>query len=231
MSDIKDFKKYAADRFGISSLAMQRYITAENSYISPTIIEERQLNVASMDVFSRLMMDRIIFLGLPIDDYVANIIQAQLLYLDSSDPGKDIQIYLNSPGGSVSAGLGIYDTMQYISADVATICTGMAASMGAVLLTAGTKGKRSALKHSRIMIHQPMGGAEGPAADIEIVVKEIVKLKKELYEIISLHTGVPVEKVEKDSDRDYWMTATEAKEYGMIDEVLIRTKKQSRSDG
>ena len=231
MSDIRDFKKYAADRFGISSLAMQRYITAENSYISPTIIEERQLNVASMDVFSRLMMDRIIFLGLPIDDYVANIIQAQLLYLDSSDPGKDIQIYLNSPGGSVSAGLGIYDTMQYISADVATICTGMAASMGAVLLTAGTKGKRSALKHSRIMIHQPMGGAEGPAADIEIVVKEIVKLKKELYEIISLHTGVPVEKVEKDSDRDYWMTATEAKEYGMIDEVLIRTKKQSRSDG
>jgi len=225
MSDIKDFKKYAADRFGISSLAMQRYITAENSYISPTIIEERQLNVASMDVFSRLMMDRIIFLGLPIDDYVANIIQAQLLYLDSSDPGKDIQIYLNSPGGSVSAGLGIYDTMQYISADVATICTGMAASMGAVLLTAGTKGKRSALKHSRIMIHQPMGGAEGPAADIEIVVKEIVKLKKELYEIISLHTGVPVEKVEKDSDRDYWMTATEAKDYGMIDEVLTRTKK------
>jgi ATP-dependent Clp protease, protease subunit len=231
MSDFKDFGKYAADRFGISSLTMQRYISASNSYISPTIIEERQLNVASMDVFSRLMMDRIIFLGLPIDDYVANIIQAQLLYLDSSDPGKDIQIYLNSPGGSVSAGLGIYDTMQYISADVATICTGMAASMGAVLLTAGTKGKRSALKHSRIMIHQPMGGAEGPAADIEIVVKEIVKLKKELYEIISLHTGVPVEKVEKDSDRDYWMTAPEAKEYGMIDEVLLRTKKTGRSDG
>jgi ATP-dependent Clp protease, protease subunit len=230
MSDIKDFGKYAADRFGISSLTMQRYISA-NSYISPTIIEERQLNVASMDVFSRLMMDRIIFLGLPIDDYVANIIQAQLLYLDSSDPGKDIQIYLNSPGGSVSAGLGIYDTMQYISADVATICTGMAASMGAVLLTAGTKGKRSALKHSRIMIHQPMGGAEGPAADIEIVVKEIIKLKKELYEIISLHTGVPVEKVEKDSDRDYWMTATEAKEYGMIDEVLLRAKKTGRADG
>ncbi len=231
MSDIKDFGKYAADRFGISSLTMQRYISASDSYISPTIIEERQLNVASMDVFSRLMMDRIIFLGLPIDDYVANIIQAQLLYLDSSDPGKDIQIYLNSPGGSVSAGLGIYDTMQYISADVATICTGMAASMGAVLLTAGTKGKRSALKHSRIMIHQPMGGAEGPAADIEIVVKEIIKLKKELYEILSLHTGVPVEKVEKDSDRDYWMTAAEAKEYGMIDEVLIRAKKTSRTDG
>ena len=231
MSDKGDFKKYAASRFGISSLMMQRYISANNSYISPTIIEERQLNVASMDVFSRLMMDRIIFLGLPIDDYVANIIQAQLLYLDSSDPGKDIQIYLNSPGGSVSAGLGIYDTMQYISADVATICTGMAASMGAVLLTAGTKGKRSALKHSRVMIHQPMGGAEGQATDIEIVVKEILKLKKELYEIISLHTGNPVEKVEKDSDRDYWMTATEAKEYGMIDEVLLRTKKQSRSDG
>jgi ATP-dependent Clp protease protease subunit len=231
MSDKGDFKKYAASRFGISSLTMQRYISANNSYISPTIIEERQLNVASMDVFSRLMMDRIIFLGLPIDDYVANIIQAQLLYLDSSDPGKDIQIYLNSPGGSVSAGLGIYDTMQYISADVATICTGMAASMGAVLLTAGTKGKRSALKHSRVMIHQPMGGAEGQATDIEIVVKEILKLKKELYEIISLHTGNPVEKVEKDSDRDYWMTATEAKEYGMIDEVLLRTKKQSRSDG
>lgn len=231
MSDIKDFGKYAADRFGISSLTMQRYISANDSYISPTIIEERQLNVASMDVFSRLMMDRIIFLGLPIDDYVANIIQAQLLYLDSSDPGKDIQIYLNSPGGSVSAGLGIYDTMQYISADVATICTGMAASMGAVLLTAGTKGKRSALKHSRIMIHQPMGGAEGPAADIEIVVKEIIKLKKELYEILSLHTGVSVEKVEKDSDRDYWMTAAEAKEYGMIDEVLLRAKKTSRTDG
>jgi ATP-dependent Clp protease protease subunit len=231
MSDKGDFKKYAASRFGISSLTMQRYISANNSYISPTIIEERQLNVASMDVFSRLMMDRIIFLGLPIDDYVANIIQAQLLYLDSSDPGKDIQIYLNSPGGSVSAGLGIYDTMQYISADVATICTGMAASMGAVLLTAGTKGKRSALKHSRVMIHQPMGGAEGQATDIEIVVKEILKLKKELYEIISLHTGNPVEKVEKDSDRDYWMTATEAKEYGMIDEVLLRAKKTGRADG
>ncbi len=224
MADIKDFKKYAADRFGISSLTMQKYISASNGYISPTIIEERQLNVASMDVFSRLMMDRIIFLGLPIDDYVANIIQAQLLYLDSSDPGKDIQIYLNTPGGNVHSGLGIYDTMQYISADVATICTGMAASMGAVLLTAGTKGKRSALKHSRIMIHQPMGGAEGQASDIEIVVKEILKLKHELYEIIALHTGNPVEKVEKDSDRDYWMTAMEAKEYGMIDEVLARTK-------
>ncbi len=224
MSDIKDFKKYAADRFGISSMTMHRFISASNSYISPTIIEERQLNVASMDVFSRLMMDRIIFLGLPIDDYVANIIQAQLLYLDSADPGKDIQIYLNTPGGAVHAGLGIYDTMQYISADVATICTGMAASMGAVLLTAGAKGKRSALKHSRIMIHQPMGGAEGQASDIEIAVKEILKAKRELYEIIAFHTGKTVEKVEKDSDRDYWMTAVEAKEYGMIDEVLIRNK-------
>lgn len=224
MSDIKDFKKYAADRFGISSMTMHRFISASNSYISPTIIEERQLNVASMDVFSRLMMDRIIFLGLPIDDYVANIIQAQLLYLDSADPGKDIQIYLNTPGGAVHAGLGIYDTMQYIAADVATICTGMAASMGAVLLTAGAKGKRSALKHSRIMIHQPMGGAEGQASDIEIAVKEILKAKRELYEIISFHTGKTVEKVEKDSDRDYWMTAVEAKEYGMIDEVLIRNK-------
>lgn len=226
MSDIRDFKKYAADRFGISSLTMHRYISASNGYISPTIIEERQLNVASMDVFSRLMMDRIIFLGLPVDDYVANIIQAQLLYLDSSDPGKDIQIYLNTPGGSVHAGLGIYDTMQYISADVATICTGMAASMGAVLLTAGTRGKRSALKHSRIMIHQPMGGAEGQASDIEIVAREISKLKRELYEIVALHTGNPVEKVEKDSDRDYWMTSAEAKEYGMIDEVLTRNKNE-----
>jgi len=170
------------------------------------------------------MMDRIIFLGLPVDDYVANIIQAQLLYLDSADPGKDIQIYLNTPGGAVHAGMGIYDTMQYISADVATICTGMAASMGAVLLTAGTKGKRSALKHSRVMIHQPMGGAEGQASDIEIVVKEILKIKKELYEVIALHTGQPLEKVEKDADRDHWMTSDEAKEYGMIDEVLSRNK-------
>ncbi|MEZ4995956.1 MAG: ATP-dependent Clp endopeptidase proteolytic subunit ClpP [Bacteroidales bacterium] len=222
---MKDFRKYATDRFGISSLTMHRYISASNGYISPTIIEERQLNVASMDVFSRLMMDRIIFLGLPVDDYVANIIQAQLLYLDSSDPGKDIQIYINTPGGVVHSGMGIYDTMQYISADVATICTGMAASMGAVLLTAGTKGKRSALKHSRIMIHQPMGGAEGQASDIEIAVKEILKIKKELYEVIALHTGQPLEKVEKDADRDHWMTAGEARDYGMIDEVLARNKK------
>ena len=209
----------------VSSLSLHKFSSIYGSYISPTIIEERQLNIASMDVFSRLMMDRIIFLGLPIDDYVANIIQAQLLYLDSSDPGKDIQIYFNTPGGSVNAGLGIYDTMQFISADIATICTGMAASMGAVLLTAGKKGKRSALKHSRIMIHQPMGGAEGQASDIEITVREIVKLKKELYEIIALHSGNPFEKVEKDSDRDHWMTSQEAKDYGMIDEILQKTQK------
>ena len=225
MSDSNDFKKYAADRFGISSLTMQRYISASNGYISPTIIEERQLNVASMDVFSRLMMDRIIFLGLPIDDYVANIIQAQLLYLDSSDPGKDIQIYLNTPGGAVHAGMGIYDTMQYISADVATICTGMAASMGAVLLTAGTKGKRSALKHSRIMIHQPMGGAEGQASDIEIVVREILKIKKELYEVIAMHTGQPLEKIHIDTDRDFFMSAHEARDYGLVDDVIESLKK------
>jgi ATP-dependent Clp protease protease subunit len=225
MSILDDFGKYAKSKRGISSMNLHRYASTHGSYISPTIIEERQLNVASMDVFSRLMMDRIIFLGLPIDDYVANIIQAQLLYLDSSDPGKDIQIYFNTPGGSVNAGLGIYDTMQYISADIATICTGMAASMGAILLTAGKKGKRSALKHSRIMIHQPMGGVEGPASDIEITVREIVKLKRELYEIIAFHSGNTVEKVEKDSDRDYWMTSQEAKDYGMIDEILQKTQK------
>jgi len=222
MIDPKDFKKYATKHLGINSLALDQYTSVTNSYISPTIIEERQLNVASMDVFSRLMMDRIIFLGLPIDDYVANVIQAQLLYLESADPSKDISIYFNSPGGSVYAGLGIYDTMQYISSDIATICTGMAASMGAVLLTAGTKGKRTALKHSRIMIHQPMGGAQGQASDIEITAREIGKLKKELYTIIADHSGNTYKKVEKDSDRDYWMTAQEAKDYGMIDEVLVR---------
>jgi ATP-dependent Clp protease protease subunit len=222
MNKSDDFGKFARDKRGISSLSLHRYSSVYGSYISPTIIEERQLNVASMDVFSRLMMDRIIFLGLPIDEYVANIIEAQLLYLDSSDPGKDIQIYFNTPGGSVHAGLGIYDTMQYISADIATICTGMAASMGAVLLTAGTKGKRSALKHSRMMIHQPMGGFEGQASDIEIQAREIMKLKQELYEIIALHSGNPIEKVEKDADRDYWMTSEEAKKYGMIDEILQR---------
>ena len=223
MNNFDDFKKYARSNMGLNSLKLHRYSSIYNNYISPTIIEERQLNIASMDVFSRLMMDRIIFLGLPIDDYVANIIQAQLLYLDSTDPGKDIQLYFNTPGGSVYAGLGIYDTMQYISADIATICTGMAASMGAILLTAGKKGKRSALKHSRIMIHQPMGGAEGNASDIEITAREIVKLKKELHEIIALHSGNPYEKVEKDADRDYWMTSQEAKDYGMIDEILQRT--------
>ena len=219
-----DFKKYSTKHLGIPSLHLEKYTSIYNSYISPTIIEERQLNVASMDVFSRLMMDRIIFLGLPIDDHAANIIQAQLLYLDSAEPGKDIQIYFNTPGGSVHAGLGIYDTMQYISCEVATICTGMAASMGAVLLTAGTKGKRSALKHSRIMIHQPMGGIQGPAADLEITTREILKLRDELYEIIAKHSGNNVKKVEKDSDRDFWMTSFEAKEYGMIDEVLDRQK-------
>ncbi|MFN8257904.1 MAG: ATP-dependent Clp endopeptidase proteolytic subunit ClpP [Bacteroidales bacterium] len=217
-----EFRRYAIKHKGISSLTLDSYQSIYNNYISPTIIEERQLNIASMDVFSRLMMDRIIFLGVPIDDYVANIIQAQLLFLESTDPSKDIQIYFNTPGGSVHAGLGIYDTMQYIGPDIATICTGMAASMGAVLLTAGSKGKRSALKHSRIMIHQPMGGAQGQASDMEITVREIMKLKRELYEIIGKHSGNPVDKVEKDSDRDYWMTSEEAKEYGMIDEVLVR---------
>ncbi|HAN19981.1 MAG: ATP-dependent Clp protease proteolytic subunit [Bacteroidetes bacterium GWC2_33_15] len=217
-----EFKKYATKHIGLNSLSLEKYTSVYNNYISPTIIEERQLNIAQMDVFSRLMMDRIIFMGVPIDDDVANIIQAQLLFLESVDPSKDIQIYMNTPGGGVHAGLGIYDTMQYISPDIATICTGMAASMGAVLLTAGTKGKRSALTHSRVMIHQPMGGAQGQAIDIEITTREIVKLKKELYEIIASHTGNPFKKIEKDSDRDYWMTAEEAKAYGMIDEVLVR---------
>jgi len=226
MDLIKDFNKFATRHMGISSLHMHRFSSVTNSYISPTIIEERQLNVAQMDVFSRLMMDRIIFLGLPIDDFVANVIQAQLLYLDSADPGKDIQIYFNTPGGAVHAGLGIYDTMQYVNCDIATICTGMAASMGAVLLCAGTKGKRSALRHSRIMIHQPMGGAQGQATDIEITAREILKLRAELYHIIAEHSGNQFEKVEKDSDRDYWMTAKEALDYGMIDEILERTSKK-----
>lgn len=228
----KEFEKFARGSRGISSLSMHRFESIYNQgYISPTIIEERQLNIATMDVFSRLMMDRIIFLGLPIDDYVANIIQAQLLFLDSADTSKDIQIYFNTPGGSVHAGLGIYDTMQFVTSDVATICTGMAASMGAVLMTAGTKGKRSALKHARIMIHQPMGGAQGQASDIEITAREIQKLKKELYEIIAEHSGNPYKKIEKDSDRDYWMTAIEAKEYGMIDEVLDRKKPVIKNEG
>jgi len=224
MNHQDDFKKFANKHMGISSMTLHRFNSMYSSYISPTIIEERQLNVASMDVFSRLMMDRIIFLGAPIDDYVANIIQAQLLYLDSADPSKDIQVYFNTPGGAVHAGLGIYDTMQYTSCDVATICTGMAASMGAVLLAAGTAGKRSALRHSRVMIHQPMGGAQGQASDIEITAREILKMKKELYTIIAEHSGKTIETVEKDGDRDFWMTANEAKDYGMIDEVLERTK-------
>ncbi|MDE6438422.1 MAG: ATP-dependent Clp endopeptidase proteolytic subunit ClpP [Muribaculaceae bacterium] len=225
----KDFRNYAVKHLGMNGMALDQYTSATNSairssYISPTIIEERQLNVAQMDVFSRLMMDRIIFLGTDVNDYTANVIQAQLLYLDSADPGKDVSIYINSPGGSVYAGLGIYDTMQYISSDVNTICTGMAASMAAVLLVAGTAGKRFALNHSRVMIHQPMGGAQGQASDIEITAREIQKLKKELYHIIATHSGQPFEKVERDSDRDYWMTAAEAKEYGMIDEILTKAK-------
>ncbi len=225
MSNNNDFSRFATRHLGVNSMSLHNYTSVYGNYISPTIIEERQLNVATMDVFSRLMMDRIIFLGVPINDYVANIIQAQLLYMESVDPKKDIQIYLNTPGGSVYAGLGIYDTMQYIAPDVATICTGIAASMGAVLLCAGTAGKRTALKHSRILIHQPMGGAEGQASDIEITVREISKLKKELYEIISKHSGQEYDKIWKDSDRDYWMTSHEAKDYGMIDEVLISNKK------
>ncbi|MDA9003576.1 ATP-dependent Clp endopeptidase proteolytic subunit ClpP [Flavobacteriales bacterium] len=219
-----EFRKYAIKHQGISSTTVDSFTSMMDNYISPTIIEERQMNVASMDVFSRLMMDRIIFLGVPINDYVANIIQAQLLFLESVDAKKDIQIYLNSPGGGVYAGLGIYDTMQYIAPDVATICTGMAASMGAVLLCAGAEGKRTALRHSRVMIHQPLGGAQGQASDIEITAREIQKLKNELYTIISEHSGKPFDEVWKDSDRDYWMTSNEAKDYGMIDEVLVRTK-------
>ncbi len=218
-----EFQKFATKHLGMNSLALEQYM-AQNSYISPSILEERQLNVTQMDVFSRLMMDRIIFLGTPIDDYVANVIQAQLLFLDTADPGKDISIYLNSPGGSVHAGLGIYDTMQYIGSDVATICTGMAASMAAVLLVAGEKGKRSALKHSRVMIHQPMGGMQGQASDMEINYKQIMLLRDELYQIISDHSGQSFERIMKDSDRDYWMTSAEALEYGMIDQVLKRNK-------
>jgi ATP-dependent Clp protease protease subunit len=228
-----EFRKYAVKHKGISGANYDRFTSYFNrgnlssvvsDYISPTIIEERQLNVAQMDVFSRLMMDRIIFLGVAINDDVANIIQAQLLFLESADSKKPVSLYLNTPGGSVYAGLGIYDTMQYITPEVATICTGMAASMGAVLMCAGAAKKRTALPHARIMIHQPMGGAEGQASDIEITAKEIMKLKKELYEIIAKHSGQSYDKVYADSDRDYWMTAAEAKEYGMIDEVLVKAK-------
>ena len=221
MTDYKDFMKYAVRGKGFNSMHVDNYI---ESSLTPYILEERQLNVQPVDVFSRLMMDRIIFLGTPVDDYVANIIQAQLLFLQSADATRDISIYINSPGGSVYAGLGIYDTMQFVEPDVATICTGMAASMAAVLLCAGEKGKRSGLKHSRVMIHQPMGGAQGQASDIEITAREIQKLKKELYTIIADHSGQEFDKVWADSDRDYWMTSCEAHEYGMIDEVLSRSK-------
>ena len=219
----RDFRKYATQHLGINGMALDDVIKSQAQYINPYILEERQLNVTQMDVFSRLMMERIIFLGTEIDDYTANTLQAQLLYLDSTDPEKDISIYINSPGGSVTAGLGIYDTMQFISSDVATICTGMA-SMAAVLLTAGTEGKRQALTHSRVMIHQPLGGVQGQASDIEIEAKEIQKFKKELYTIISEHSHTPYDKVWQDSDRNYWMTAQEAKDYGMIDTILTRKK-------
>ena len=217
-----EFRKFATRHLGLNSMALDDVISMQNQYLNPYILEERQLNVTQMDVFSRLMMDRIIFLGTQIDDYTANTLQAQLLFLDSTDPGKDISIYINSPGGSVHAGLGIYDTMQFVSSDIATICTGMAASMAAVLLVAGKEGKRSALQHSRVMIHQPMGGAQGQASDIEITAREIQKLKKELYTIIAEHSHTDLDKVWADSDRDYWMTAQEAKEYGMIDRVMTR---------
>ena len=217
-----DFEKFATKKAGIDSMVLHDVISAQNQYLNPYILEERQLNVTQMDVFSRLMMDRIIFLGTQIDDYTANTLQAQLLYLDSCDPGKDISIYINSPGGSVYAGLGIYDTMQLVQSHVATICTGMAASMAAVLLVAGEEGKRSALRHSRVMIHQPMGGAQGQASDIEITAREIQKLKKELYTIIADHSHTDFDKVWADSDRDYWMTSQEALEYGMIDRIISK---------
>jgi len=221
MNKNNDFRNYAVKHLGMNGLALDQYASKiSSSYISPTIIEERQLNVAQMDVFSRLMMDRIIFLSTDVNDYTATVVQGQLLYLDSVDPGKDVSIYINSPGGSVSAGLGLYDTMQFIKSDVSTICIGMAASMAAVLLVAGQSGKRFALPHSRVMIHQPLGGVQGQASDIEITAREILKYKKELYSIISHHSGQPVEKVEHDGDRDFWMTASEAKEYGMIDSIL-----------
>ncbi len=220
----KEFDKYARFQYGIGSMTMHRYRSAVDGYINPTIIEERKLNMASMDVFSRLMMDRIIFLGVPIDDDVANIIQAQLLFLASNDGAGDISLYINTPGGQVSSGLGIYDTMQIIEPNVATICTGMAASMGSVLLCAGAPGKRSALKHSRVMIHQPLGGARGQASDILIAAQEIEKTKKELYSIIAEHSGQSLERIYADGDRDFWMTSSEALEYGMIDEILTNKK-------
>lgn len=221
---MNDFRKYATQHLGMNGMTLDDVIKSQARYLNPYILEERQLNVTQMDVFSRLMMDRIIFLGTEIDDYTANTLQAQLLYLDSVDGGKDISIYINSPGGSVTAGLGIYDTMQFITSDVATICTGMAASMAAVLLVAGQEGKRSALTHSRVMIHQPLGGVQGQASDIVIEAKEIIKFKKELFTIIANHSHTPYEKVYRDSDRNYWMDAEQAKEYGMIDTVLVRKK-------
>ena len=220
-----EFQKFAIQGCGVSSMTLHRYQSAVDAYINPQIIEERKLNVASMDVFSRLMMDRIIFLGVPIDDDVANIIQAQLLFLASTDSSADISLYLNTPGGQVSSGLGIYDTMQLVEPDVATICTGMAASMGSVLLCAGAPGKRSALPHSRVLIHQPLGGAQGQASDILIAAQEIEKLRTELFGIIAQHSGQPLEKVMADGDRDFWMSAQEAKDYGMVDEILVRKKK------
>lgn len=219
---MNDFRRFATGHLGMNGMVLDDVVKAQAQYLNPYILEERQLNVTQMDVFSRLMMERIIFLGTQVDDYTANTIQAQLLYLDSVDPGKDISIYINSPGGSVTAGLGIYDTMQFISSDVVTLCTGMAASMAAVLLVAGKEGKRSALKHSRVMIHQPLGGVQGQASDIEIEAKEIMKFKKELYTIISDHSHQSFEKVWNDSDRNYWMNAEEAKAYGMIDDVLVK---------
>lgn len=225
---MNDFRKYATQHLGMNGMVLDDVIKSQARYLNPYILEERQLNVTQLDVFSRLMMDRIIFLGTEIDDYTANTLQAQLLYLDSADSGKDISIYINSPGGSVTAGLGIYDTMQFISSDVATICTGMAASMAAVLLVAGQEGKRSALTHSRVMIHQPLGGVQGQASDIEIEAKEILKYKKELFTIIANHSHTPYEKVYRDSDRNYWMDAEQAKEYGMIDTVLV--KKQQKGE-
>ena len=216
----EDFRNYASKHLGINSMVVDDVIKAQSQYLNPYILEERQLNVTQMDVFSRLMMDRIIFLGTQIDDYTANTLQAQLLYLDSCDPGKDISIYINSPGGSVYAGLGIYDTMQFVSCDVATICTGMAASLAAVLLVAGTEGKRSGLKHSRVMIHQPMGGMQGQASDIELHAKEIVKTRETLNKILAKHTGQPLEKITTDTDRDYYMTAEEALSYGLVDKII-----------
>ena len=226
---MNDFRKYATQHLGMNGMVLDDVIKSQARYLNPYILEERQLNVTQLDVFSRLMMDRIIFLGTEIDDYTANTLQAQLLYLDSADSGKDISIYINSPGGSVTAGLGIYDTMQFISSDVATICTGMAASMAAVLLVAGQEGKRSALTHRRVMIHQPLGGVQGQASDIEIEAKEIIKFKKELFTIIANHSHTPYEKVYRDSDRNYWMDAEQAKEYGMIDTVLVRKQQKGEN--